>query len=188
MFSSYFLGSHNQRMGTRAQKIPKHNAVTWGEALSPPHANVCDCDEYSLPMEKRYGGKETGACTSIQCYANSIQFYTNAQICIAPSAGGVKDGSQRKLLHFCFIKRPKLCTPNCRIKKDCKCTRVQSPVSRPLVMVCCITNNWYWGKKTPHISSVISSCELSFSHQFLSRGGNGQLPCSTGERGSLIHY
>uniref|UniRef100_A0A671UIQ8 Roundabout homolog 1-like n=1 Tax=Sparus aurata TaxID=8175 RepID=A0A671UIQ8_SPAAU len=39
-------GSQNQKKGTRAPKIPKHNAVTWGEAPSPPHANACDCDEY----------------------------------------------------------------------------------------------------------------------------------------------
>uniref|UniRef100_A0A8C9XRE5 Roundabout guidance receptor 1 n=1 Tax=Sander lucioperca TaxID=283035 RepID=A0A8C9XRE5_SANLU len=52
-------GSQNQKKGTRAPKIPKHNAVSWGEALSPPHANAWDCDEYSLPMERRYGEKET---------------------------------------------------------------------------------------------------------------------------------
>lgn len=52
-----FSGSQNQKKGTRAPKIPKYNAVIWGEALSPPHANAYDCDEYSLPMEKRYGGK-----------------------------------------------------------------------------------------------------------------------------------
>uniref|UniRef100_A0A671UGF0 Roundabout homolog 1-like n=1 Tax=Sparus aurata TaxID=8175 RepID=A0A671UGF0_SPAAU len=47
-------GSQNQKKGTRAPKIPKHNAVTWGEAPSPPHANACDCDEYSLPMERNF--------------------------------------------------------------------------------------------------------------------------------------
>uniref|UniRef100_A0A8C4EBS2 Roundabout homolog 1 n=1 Tax=Dicentrarchus labrax TaxID=13489 RepID=A0A8C4EBS2_DICLA len=52
MFSSHFLGSQNQRKGTRAPKIPKHNAVTWGEGQSTPHANAWDCDEYSLPMER----------------------------------------------------------------------------------------------------------------------------------------
>uniref|UniRef100_A0A669DW86 Roundabout guidance receptor 1 n=1 Tax=Oreochromis niloticus TaxID=8128 RepID=A0A669DW86_ORENI len=46
-------GSQNQKKGIRVPKIPKHNAVTWGEALSPPHANAWDCDEYSLPMERR---------------------------------------------------------------------------------------------------------------------------------------
>uniref|UniRef100_A0A8C4E5G7 Roundabout guidance receptor 1 n=1 Tax=Dicentrarchus labrax TaxID=13489 RepID=A0A8C4E5G7_DICLA len=45
-------GSQNQRKGTRAPKIPKHNAVTWGEGQSTPHANAWDCDEYSLPMER----------------------------------------------------------------------------------------------------------------------------------------
>uniref|UniRef100_A0A8C4E5V3 Roundabout homolog 1 n=1 Tax=Dicentrarchus labrax TaxID=13489 RepID=A0A8C4E5V3_DICLA len=47
-------GSQNQRKGTRAPKIPKHNAVTWGEGQSTPHANAWDCDEYSLPMERSY--------------------------------------------------------------------------------------------------------------------------------------
>uniref|UniRef100_A0A3Q1BF05 Roundabout, axon guidance receptor, homolog 1 (Drosophila) n=1 Tax=Amphiprion ocellaris TaxID=80972 RepID=A0A3Q1BF05_AMPOC len=32
-------GSQNQKKGSRAPKIPKHNAVSWGEALSTPHAN-----------------------------------------------------------------------------------------------------------------------------------------------------
>ncbi|XP_023265307.1 roundabout homolog 1-like, partial [Seriola lalandi dorsalis] len=45
-------GSQNQKKGTRAPKMPKHNAVSWGEAPSPPHANAWDCDEYSLPMER----------------------------------------------------------------------------------------------------------------------------------------
>uniref|UniRef100_A0AAQ6A745 Roundabout, axon guidance receptor, homolog 1 (Drosophila) n=1 Tax=Amphiprion ocellaris TaxID=80972 RepID=A0AAQ6A745_AMPOC len=45
-------GSQNQKKGSRAPKIPKHNAVSWGEALSTPHANAWDCDEYSLPMER----------------------------------------------------------------------------------------------------------------------------------------
>uniref|UniRef100_A0A673B9U9 Roundabout guidance receptor 1 n=1 Tax=Sphaeramia orbicularis TaxID=375764 RepID=A0A673B9U9_9TELE len=48
-------GSQNQKKGVRAQKMPKHNAVSWGEALSPPHANAWDCDEYSLPLENRQG-------------------------------------------------------------------------------------------------------------------------------------
>ncbi|XP_031176137.1 roundabout homolog 1-like isoform X3 [Sander lucioperca] len=51
-------GSQNQKKGTRAPKIPKHNAVSWGEALSPPHANAWDCDEYSLPMERSFDPEE----------------------------------------------------------------------------------------------------------------------------------
>ncbi|XP_034405887.1 roundabout homolog 1-like [Cyclopterus lumpus] len=51
-------GSQNQKKGTRAPKIPKHNAVSWGEALSPPHANAWDCDEYSLPMERSFDPAE----------------------------------------------------------------------------------------------------------------------------------
>ncbi|KAM9729212.1 roundabout homolog 1-like isoform 1-T1 [Menidia menidia] len=45
-------GSQNQKKLTRAPKIPKHNAVSWGEVLSHPHANAWDCDGYSLPMER----------------------------------------------------------------------------------------------------------------------------------------
>ncbi|XP_029375004.1 roundabout homolog 1-like isoform X2 [Echeneis naucrates] len=45
-------GSQNQKKGTRAVKMPKHNAVSWGEAPSIPHTNAWDCDEYSLPMER----------------------------------------------------------------------------------------------------------------------------------------
>ncbi|XP_078122524.1 roundabout homolog 1-like [Sander vitreus] len=51
-------GSQNQKKGTRAPKVPKHNAVSWGEALSPPHANAWDCDEYSLPMERSFDPEE----------------------------------------------------------------------------------------------------------------------------------
>ncbi|KAM9348428.1 roundabout homolog 1-like [Symphorus nematophorus] len=56
--SSSTSGSQNQKKGTRAPKIPKHNAVTWGEAPSPPHANAWDCDEYSLPMERSFDPQE----------------------------------------------------------------------------------------------------------------------------------
>uniref|UniRef100_A0A3P9BY80 Roundabout guidance receptor 1 n=1 Tax=Maylandia zebra TaxID=106582 RepID=A0A3P9BY80_9CICH len=51
-------GSQNQKKGIRVPKIPKHNAVSWGEALSPPHANAWDCDEYSLPMERSFNPEE----------------------------------------------------------------------------------------------------------------------------------
>ncbi|XP_029030349.2 roundabout homolog 1-like [Betta splendens] len=50
--SSSTSGSQNQKKGPRGPKVPKHNAVRWGEALSPPHATAWDCDEYSLPMER----------------------------------------------------------------------------------------------------------------------------------------
>lgn len=52
---SHLSGSQNQKKGARAPKILKHNAETWGEALSPLHANVCVCDEYSQPLDRRYG-------------------------------------------------------------------------------------------------------------------------------------
>ncbi|XP_068455834.1 roundabout homolog 1-like [Clinocottus analis] len=51
-------GSQNLKKGTRAPKIPKHNAVSWGETMSPPHANAWDCDEYSLPMERSFDREE----------------------------------------------------------------------------------------------------------------------------------
>ncbi|XP_071316928.1 roundabout homolog 1-like isoform X1 [Trachinotus anak] len=51
-------GSQNQKKGTRAPKMPKHNAVSWGEAPSPPHANAWDCDEYSLPVERSFDPEE----------------------------------------------------------------------------------------------------------------------------------
>uniref|UniRef100_A0A3B3YQ81 Roundabout, axon guidance receptor, homolog 1 (Drosophila) n=1 Tax=Poecilia mexicana TaxID=48701 RepID=A0A3B3YQ81_9TELE len=44
-------GSQNQRKGMRAQKIPKHNVVNWGDAVSDPHPNAWGCDEYSLDSE-----------------------------------------------------------------------------------------------------------------------------------------
>uniref|UniRef100_A0A8C6UJ37 Roundabout guidance receptor 1 n=1 Tax=Neogobius melanostomus TaxID=47308 RepID=A0A8C6UJ37_9GOBI len=47
--SSGTSGSQNQKKAARVQKIPKHNAVSWGEAASPP--NAWDCDDYSLPLE-----------------------------------------------------------------------------------------------------------------------------------------
>nr|XP_040038152.1 roundabout homolog 1-like isoform X2 [Gasterosteus aculeatus aculeatus] len=51
-------GSQNQKKGTRAPKIPKHTAATWGEAPPPPPATAWDCDEYSLPMERSFDPAE----------------------------------------------------------------------------------------------------------------------------------
>ncbi|XP_060911599.1 roundabout homolog 1-like isoform X1 [Labrus mixtus] len=51
-------GSQNQKKGTRAPKLPKPNAVSWGEAPPPPHANAWDCDDYSLPMERSFDPEE----------------------------------------------------------------------------------------------------------------------------------
>ncbi|XP_057676375.1 roundabout homolog 1-like isoform X1 [Corythoichthys intestinalis] len=47
-------GSQNQKKGPRAIKTPKHTAVSWGDALSPPHAIAWNGDEYSLPMDKSF--------------------------------------------------------------------------------------------------------------------------------------
>ncbi|XP_037125480.1 roundabout homolog 1-like isoform X1 [Syngnathus acus] len=56
-------GSQNQKKGPRAMKTPKHTAVSWGDALSPPHAIAWNGDEYSLPMEKSYDPeKRTEGC------------------------------------------------------------------------------------------------------------------------------
>ncbi|KAF7668913.1 hypothetical protein LDENG_00274740 [Lucifuga dentata] len=55
-------GSQNHKKGTRAPKMSKHNAVSWGELLPPSYENACDCDEYTLPMEKSFdpeGGTES---------------------------------------------------------------------------------------------------------------------------------
>ncbi|XP_034034679.1 roundabout homolog 1-like isoform X2 [Thalassophryne amazonica] len=52
-------GSQNQKKGTWAPKIPKqHTAISWGDPLCPPHANACDSDEYSLPMENSFDPEE----------------------------------------------------------------------------------------------------------------------------------
>lgn len=72
MFSFHFSGSQNQKKATRAPKIPKHNAIIWGEALSPPHANAWDC-EYSLPMERRYVAKYTQSTTYNTSYTYLLQ-------------------------------------------------------------------------------------------------------------------
>ncbi|KAM6907079.1 roundabout homolog 1-like isoform 1-T1 [Xenentodon cancila] len=56
--SSSTSGSQNQRKAMRAPKTPKHNAVCWGEALSPLHAMTLDGDEYSLPMQRSFEPEE----------------------------------------------------------------------------------------------------------------------------------
>lgn len=66
MCSAHLSGSQNQKKGVRAPKIPKNTAENWGEALSPLHANVCVCDEYSLPLERRYG--DTHFFCNVQIY------------------------------------------------------------------------------------------------------------------------
>ncbi|KAM4620724.1 roundabout homolog 1-like [Polymixia lowei] len=50
-------GGQNHKKGTRPPKVPKQNAMNWGEPLPPPHANAppsWNCDEYTLPMEKSF--------------------------------------------------------------------------------------------------------------------------------------
>ncbi|XP_061659684.1 roundabout homolog 1-like isoform X2 [Syngnathoides biaculeatus] len=56
-------GSQNQKKGPRGMKTPKHTAVSWGDALSPPHAIAWNGDEYSLPMEKSFDAeRRTDGC------------------------------------------------------------------------------------------------------------------------------
>ncbi|CAG01543.1 unnamed protein product [Tetraodon nigroviridis] len=64
--SNSTAGRRKQRKGAGAPKVPKPNAESWGEALSPLHANVCVCDEYSLPLERRYG--DTHFVCNVQIY------------------------------------------------------------------------------------------------------------------------
>uniref|UniRef100_A0A3B4BJW3 Roundabout, axon guidance receptor, homolog 1 (Drosophila) n=1 Tax=Periophthalmus magnuspinnatus TaxID=409849 RepID=A0A3B4BJW3_9GOBI len=54
--SSGTSGSQNPKKAGRVQKMPKHNAVSWGEAASPP--NAWDCDDYSLPLENSYNPED----------------------------------------------------------------------------------------------------------------------------------
>nr|XP_015816604.2 roundabout homolog 1 isoform X2 [Nothobranchius furzeri] len=92
-------GSQNQKKGVRGLKIPKHNAVTWGEAVSVPHANALDCDEYSLPMdgsfdlEERTGGGPTppvrGAALSPAKISRSYLLTTSPQ---EDLSNGLDDG------------------------------------------------------------------------------------------------
>ncbi|XP_054610116.1 roundabout homolog 1-like isoform X2 [Dunckerocampus dactyliophorus] len=61
--SSSTSGSQSQKKGPRAMKTPKHTAVSWGDALAPPHAVAWNGDEYSLPMEKSFDAeKRTESC------------------------------------------------------------------------------------------------------------------------------
>uniref|UniRef100_A0AAV2JBB3 Uncharacterized protein n=1 Tax=Knipowitschia caucasica TaxID=637954 RepID=A0AAV2JBB3_KNICA len=55
--SSGTSGSQNQKKMARVQKIPKHNAVSWGDAVSAPNA-WGDCDDYSLPLENSYNPED----------------------------------------------------------------------------------------------------------------------------------
>lgn len=52
-FFSYLSGSQTQRSTTQGPKTPKHNVLGWRDALPQAHADACDCDDYSLPKDKR---------------------------------------------------------------------------------------------------------------------------------------
>ncbi|XP_054873065.1 roundabout homolog 1-like isoform X3 [Amphiprion ocellaris] len=106
-------GSQNQKKGSRAPKIPKHNAVSWGEALSTPHANAWDCDEYSLPMERGFGPEETidgcptppirGAASSLPEASYSHPPTTSSQ---GDLSSGLHDGTEHLSQHITSHPRP----------------------------------------------------------------------------------
>ncbi|XP_044079073.1 roundabout homolog 1-like isoform X5 [Siniperca chuatsi] len=106
-------GSQNQKKGTRAPKIPKHNAVSWGEALSPPHANAWDCDEYSLPMERSFDPEDRiegcptppvrGAASSPTEVSYSHPPTTSPQ---GDLSNGLHDGTEHLSQHITSHPRP----------------------------------------------------------------------------------
>ncbi|XP_049896723.1 roundabout homolog 1-like [Epinephelus moara] len=106
-------GSQNQKKGTRAPKIPKHNAVNWGEALSPPHANAWDCDEYSIPMERSFDPEERiegcptppvrGAASSPTEVSYSHPSHTAPQ---GDQSNGPHDGTEHLSQHITSHPRP----------------------------------------------------------------------------------
>uniref|UniRef100_A0A8D3BVL3 Roundabout-like 1-like n=1 Tax=Scophthalmus maximus TaxID=52904 RepID=A0A8D3BVL3_SCOMX len=89
--SSSTSGSQNQKKGMRCPKIPKHNAVSWGEALSAPHANAWDCDEYSLPMERRAASSPRCSryyLTSVALFSSSYDTEERREGCPTPPVRG----------------------------------------------------------------------------------------------------
>ncbi|KAM3602154.1 uncharacterized protein V6R79_025158 [Siganus canaliculatus] len=94
-------GSQNQKRATRAPKLAKHNAVTWGENPTPPHANARDCDDYSLPMERSFDPQERiescptppvrGAASSLPEVSCSHPPITSTQ---GDLSSGLQDGSE----------------------------------------------------------------------------------------------
>ncbi|XP_029303965.1 roundabout homolog 1-like isoform X2 [Cottoperca gobio] len=111
--SNSTAGSQNQKKGTRAPKIPKHNAVSWGEALPPPHANAWDCDEYSLPMERSFDPDERiegcptppvrGAASSPPDVSYSHPPSTTPQ---GDLSNGLHDGAEHLSQHITSHARP----------------------------------------------------------------------------------
>ncbi|KAM4545430.1 roundabout homolog 1-like isoform 2-T2 [Odontesthes bonariensis] len=95
--SSSTSGSQNQKKGMRAPKIPKHNAVGWGEVLSPPHANAWDCDEYSLPMERSFDPEERTECCPTPPVRGAASSPT--EVCCGHPPATLSQGDLRNGLH-----------------------------------------------------------------------------------------
>ncbi|XP_032432047.1 roundabout homolog 1-like isoform X2 [Xiphophorus hellerii] len=103
-------GSQNQKKGMRAQKIPKHIAVSWGDTVSDPHPNAWDCDEYSLPMETSFDPEErldTCPTPPVRGVASSTTEASCSGIPAAPLQGdlsnGLQDGAKHLAHTYCSI-------------------------------------------------------------------------------------
>ncbi|XP_077596344.1 roundabout homolog 1-like isoform X1 [Stigmatopora nigra] len=72
-------GSQNQKKGPRANRTPKHAAVTWADAFSPPHTRAWNGDEYSLPMDKSFDPEK------------------RSEVCPTPPIRGVTSSPQRMM-------------------------------------------------------------------------------------------
>ncbi|XP_033955444.1 roundabout homolog 1-like [Pseudochaenichthys georgianus] len=109
--SNSTAGSQNQKKGTRGPKILKHNAVSWGEAPPPPHANAWDCDEYSLPMERSFDpdGRIEGCPTPPVRGATSsppVVSYSHPPNTQGDLSNGLHNGAQHLSQHLSSHARP----------------------------------------------------------------------------------
>ncbi|MED6257841.1 hypothetical protein ATANTOWER_032333, partial [Ataeniobius toweri] len=94
-------GSQNQKKGMRPQKIPKHNAVSWGDALSDPHPNVWDCDVYSLPMERSFDPEERiNSCPTPPVRGAASSATEVSCLPATPSQEDLSNGQQDGAEHF----------------------------------------------------------------------------------------
>ncbi|XP_054899633.1 roundabout homolog 1-like isoform X1 [Poeciliopsis prolifica] len=100
-------GSQNQKKGLRAQKIPKHNAVSWGGAVSDPNAWASD---YSLPMERSFDPEERlDSCPTppVRGVASSTTEASCSGVPTAPPQGdlsnGLQDGAEHLAHTYCSI-------------------------------------------------------------------------------------
>ncbi|XP_038145121.1 roundabout homolog 1-like isoform X3 [Cyprinodon tularosa] len=103
-------GSQNQKKAMRAQKISKHNAVSWGDALSDSHPNAWDCDDYSLPMEMSFDREqrlESCPTPPVRGKASSTTEVSCSCLASSTSQGDLNNGLQvdaEQLVHtYCSI-------------------------------------------------------------------------------------